>query len=243
MNTLVRISAFLACALLTGCGGAGSNSNNALPAPVANADAIRAGDKITIQLTGVPDGGFFVEKEIPANGQFSLPLLNQPIEAIGKTTAELTTEITGIYRAQKIYTNPVVQVLAEERYIIVNGDVRAPSNVVYRPGPHHDGPHHLRRRLHRVRQPPLRARHPRQPGLLRQLRQGRGRPRRRSARLPRRPSLRPAHPVLEHLKQGAPSGVARTTRCPGREAPRSDRKLHPGSLRSLSSCPLTAPLA
>jgi polysaccharide export outer membrane protein len=91
------------------------------------------GDKITVQLTGVPDGGYFNEKQIPSSGDITLPFLTQTFHAAGKTTSELTTEITDAYKNQQIYSNPVVTVLAEERYINVGGDVRSPSNVAYRP--------------------------------------------------------------------------------------------------------------
>jgi protein involved in polysaccharide export with SLBB domain len=96
-------------------------------------DLVRVGDKITIQLSGVPDGGYFVEKQIPPTGEFSLPYLTQTFVATGKTTSQLAQEVTSAYKAQKIYTNPVVTVLAEERFITVGGEVRTPTNVVYRP--------------------------------------------------------------------------------------------------------------
>ena len=59
--------------------------------------------------------------------------LTQSFHAAGQTTAELAAEITDAYKSQKIYTNPVVTVIAEERFINVGGDVRSPSNVAYRP--------------------------------------------------------------------------------------------------------------
>ncbi len=139
MKTLVRIGAFssfiLACALLMGCGGGGSapaTGPSGLPPGFAS-DLIRVGDKITIQLSGVPDNGFFVEKQIPPTGDFTLPYLTQSFQALGKTTPQLAQEVTDAYKSQKIYTNPVVSVLAEERFITVGGEVRSPSNVAYRP--------------------------------------------------------------------------------------------------------------
>jgi protein involved in polysaccharide export with SLBB domain len=139
MKTLVRFGALslfvLTCALFTGCGGGGSGPTSGLSGHAAgfDSDLIRAGDKITIQLSGVPDGGYFVEKQIPPSGDFTLPYLTQTFQAIGKTTPQLAQEITAAYKAQKIYTNPVVTVLAEERFITIGGEVRSPSNVAYRP--------------------------------------------------------------------------------------------------------------
>ena len=135
MKTLACFSAFWACALLTGCGAFGSHS----PSTAAVADGsptsavMRVGDKITIQLTGVPDGGFFNEKQIPASGDITLPLLTQSFHAAGRNPADLASEITDAYKSQKIYTNPVVTVLPEEQFINVGGDVRGPTNVVWRP--------------------------------------------------------------------------------------------------------------
>jgi protein involved in polysaccharide export with SLBB domain len=127
----------LACALLTGCGGDGNGSHPSSPGPApmdaARTSSIRVGDKITVQLTGVPDGGFYNEKQVPASGDINLPYLTQPFHAAGHSPAELAAEITDAYKSQKIYTNPVVSVLPEQQYINVGGDVRSASNIVWRP--------------------------------------------------------------------------------------------------------------
>jgi protein involved in polysaccharide export with SLBB domain len=141
MKTLVCMSAslcgvILGCLLLTGCGGGSSLPVTNIPASQGGGfpnDIIRVGDKITIQLAGVPDGGYYTEKQVPASGDITLNLLTQTFHAPGKTTSQLSDEITAAYKSQKIYTNPVVTVLAEERFITVGGDVRSPSNVAYRP--------------------------------------------------------------------------------------------------------------
>ena len=134
MRTFVCVGAFIiSCLFLGGCGGGGSSYTNTATAgaPVAN-DSIRVGDKVTVQLSGVPDQGYFVEKQIPPTGDIYLPLLNQPFHAAGISTAQLATDIRGAYISQKIYTNPVITVLEEERFVSVGGDVRSPSNVTYR---------------------------------------------------------------------------------------------------------------
>jgi len=124
----------MTCALLTGCGGGGGTPYTPGGAVGhVQMDTIRVGDKITIQLTGVPDGGWFNEKQVPPSGDINLPLLTQSFHVPGKTASELGGEITDAYKSQKIYTNPVITVLVEERYINVGGDVRGPSNVPYRP--------------------------------------------------------------------------------------------------------------
>jgi protein involved in polysaccharide export with SLBB domain len=135
MKTFVYFGALLACSLLTGCGGMGGSQPSPTslfqgPAPM---DVMRVGDKITVRLSGVPDDGFFNELQIPPSGDISVPLLTQPFQAAGRTTAQLSADISNAYKNQKIYTNPVVTVIPEERYINVGGEVRGPSNVVYRP--------------------------------------------------------------------------------------------------------------
>jgi protein involved in polysaccharide export with SLBB domain len=136
MKTLVCFGAILACALLTGCDGDGARSRPSSPGPapmvLAASDVIREGDKITVRLSGVPDDGYFNEIQIPASGDITVPLLTQSFHAAGQTPALLGAEIADAYKSQKIYTNPVVTVLPEERYINVGGDVRAPSNAVWR---------------------------------------------------------------------------------------------------------------
>jgi len=135
MKTLTYFSAFWACILLTGCGMFGSHSPST--AAVAGGQptnaVMRVGDKITVRLTGVPDVGYFNEIQIPASGDITVDLLTQSFHAAGRNAAELASEIANAYKSQKIYTNPVVTVISEERFINVGGDVRGPSNVVWRP--------------------------------------------------------------------------------------------------------------
>jgi protein involved in polysaccharide export with SLBB domain len=135
MKTLTCLSALLTCVLLTGCATSGSRppSTTGAVEDRATNDIIRVGDKITVQLAGVPDLGYFKEKQIPASGDITLPYLTQSFHAAGRNAADLAAEITEAYKSQKIYTNPVIDVLVEDRFIIVGGDVRGPSNVVYRP--------------------------------------------------------------------------------------------------------------
>jgi protein involved in polysaccharide export with SLBB domain len=138
MKTLVYVGALLSCLLLAGCGGSTSTSPATPgPAPMAmghpTSATMRVGDKITIRLSGVPDDGYFNEILIPATGDITVPLLCQSFHAAGNNSEELATDITNAYKSQKIYTNPVVTVIPEEQYINVGGEVRGPSNVVYRP--------------------------------------------------------------------------------------------------------------
>jgi polysaccharide export outer membrane protein len=134
MKTFFCITALLVCTLLTGCGGGGSSPSSS-PAAMGQPTSMgmRVGDKITVRLSGVPDEGFFNEIQIPASGSITVPLLTQSFQAAGRNASELAVEIANAYKSQKIYTNPVVTVLPEEQYVNVGGDVRGPTNVVWRP--------------------------------------------------------------------------------------------------------------
>jgi len=132
IKTLGLLNALLACLLLSGCGGDGVGSSPSSPGSAAmSSGTIRVGDKITVQLSGVPDSGYIQEFQVPASGDITVPLLTQSFHAVGANPSDLAAQIRAAYVNQKIYTNPVVNVLAEERYISVGGDVRSPSRVVY----------------------------------------------------------------------------------------------------------------
>jgi protein involved in polysaccharide export with SLBB domain len=126
------------CALFTGCMGGGNGSvQNSAPLPAtgttAPVDVIRPGDKITVRLTGVPSDDYVIEVQIPASGDITVPLLTRTFHAAGRNTSELAVEISDAYKTDKIFTNPNVTVIPEERYVNVGGDVRGPSRVNYTP--------------------------------------------------------------------------------------------------------------
>jgi protein involved in polysaccharide export with SLBB domain len=131
---IFRLGLLLACVALSGC--AGMNGHSPTPgAEIAGAhsDIMRAGDKITVRLTGVPDDGFIIEIQIPQSGDINVPLLSQPFHASGRNAGDLAAEITQAYKDKGIYTTPDVTVIPEERYVSVGGDVRSPMRVVYTP--------------------------------------------------------------------------------------------------------------
>jgi polysaccharide export outer membrane protein len=133
VKTLPLLGFVLGALLLSGCGG----SNNAPAAPnaaVVPSDAIRAGDKITITLAGVPQGSEYVhEYQVSDTGDIAVPDISQPFHAVGMRSGELADRITEAYKANKLYTNPNVTVIPEERYVNVGGDVRNPMRVIYTP--------------------------------------------------------------------------------------------------------------
>ena len=101
--------------------------------PGAPVDVIRPGDKITIRLSGVPEGEYVIEVQIPASGDITVPLLTRSFHAAGRNASEVAAEISAAYKTDKIYTTPNVTVIPEERYVNIGGDVRSPSRVQYTP--------------------------------------------------------------------------------------------------------------
>ena len=63
----------------------------------------------------------------------TVPLLTKSFQATGRNASELANEISATYKSDKIYTNPHVTVIPEERFVNVGGDVRGPSRVLYTP--------------------------------------------------------------------------------------------------------------
>jgi len=121
------------CLLLTGC--AGGVHESAPPAASSTpSDGMRVGDKITIRLTGVPsDEGYINEYQIPESGTITLPDLTRTFHAAGMRPGDLASQITDAYKSDKIYTNPNVTVIPEERFVSIGGDVRGPTRVLYTP--------------------------------------------------------------------------------------------------------------
>lgn len=134
MKGFHAIFVFLLCALLTGCGGSSAPTPSLPPAAQVNTpDVMRVGDKIDIRLSGVPDGEYVIQVLIPSSGTINVPLLTRSFQAAGRTTADLAAEIAAAYKTDKIYSNPNISVIPEDRYVNIGGDVRSPSRVIYTP--------------------------------------------------------------------------------------------------------------
>jgi len=133
VKALPLLGILLGCFLLSGCGG-GSNPTIPTMTGAVPSDSIRIGDKITVRLSGVPQGDEYInEIQVPESGDITVPYLTQSFHAAGSRPGELAARIAQAYRDSRIYTNPNVTVIPEERFVSVGGDVRTPMSVLYRP--------------------------------------------------------------------------------------------------------------
>jgi protein involved in polysaccharide export with SLBB domain len=104
---------------------------------------IRVGDKIGVNLTGVPPSESAMMANIPFtvnnDGTIRLPYITD-IRATGMTPTELAKQIEVAYKSAQIYTNPRINVSRimtadSTQMVSVIGEVKAGGGpVVFRPG-------------------------------------------------------------------------------------------------------------
>jgi polysaccharide export outer membrane protein len=97
---------------------------------------LRSGDQLTIRLGGVPVedinevSGIYT---LDGAGNINLPYIGK-IKAGGLMQADVQSSIENGYKSAGIYTAPVVTVSVQlDRYVDVDGDVKAPQRVRYTP--------------------------------------------------------------------------------------------------------------
>lgn len=124
----------LLCCLGIACETPGSGPVN--PRPVnpkaASTDLLRVGEKIQVLLADLPPGTIGADLTISEDGKITLHL-DQTFAAAGKTRSALEAEIRARY-VPNFYTKMTVTVKQEERFVYVDGFVKAPNNYPYRPG-------------------------------------------------------------------------------------------------------------
>jgi len=96
---------------------------------------LRIGDPLEIRIGGVPaDEQQQVNNiyTIDTSGSINLPYINK-VKAEGLTPAQLSRSIEGIYRANKIFTNPNITIVMQPmaRFVNVGGSVRQPMRVPF----------------------------------------------------------------------------------------------------------------
>lgn len=103
---------------------------------IASAQAVlRVGDPVELRIGGVPtDEQNQVNNtySVDESGSISLPYISK-VRAAGLAPAQVSAEIEGRYRAEKIYTNPTITIVipASARFVNVGGAVRSPSRIPF----------------------------------------------------------------------------------------------------------------
>jgi protein involved in polysaccharide export with SLBB domain len=95
-------------------------------------DVLNAGERIVVILSDIPNGPPPQEVVISEDGKITLHL-DKTFTAAGKTRSQLEKEIKEYY-VPNFYTRMTVTVKQEERFVYVDGFVKAPNNYPYRPG-------------------------------------------------------------------------------------------------------------
>src|SRR5436309_10489407 len=148
--------AFLAVALLSGCGTAQYAFPDAEPAaaesvagstPVSApatgpqaaagfstnqiADLLYPGYKLTVTFSGLPNPPPKHEEKIREDGYITPPLLGRPVMAAGKTVGQLQEELQKMYVPAFFTRALTVTVTTEALYFFVMGEVKLPGQKPY----------------------------------------------------------------------------------------------------------------
>ena len=94
-----------------------------------SSDNLRAGDKVTITLTDVPNGPILSEHIIPDDGEITIHL-DLKTKAAGKTKRQLQDDIRKLYVPQ-YYLRMTVNVKTEDRFVFASGEVKLPNRYLY----------------------------------------------------------------------------------------------------------------
>lgn len=89
---------------------------------------LSSGDTIRITFTTAPE--FNQSEKIEADGRINLPLIGQ-VYAIGKTTGQLQTELTNLYKSQLQNSDVIVTLETVAIPVVVSGEVQKPGKIVF----------------------------------------------------------------------------------------------------------------
>jgi polysaccharide export outer membrane protein len=119
---LCALCSLALAAALAGCG-TNSPPKTAGSFPQAtNTDIpLQVGDKLRIELSGIPDPPLPIDQDIKGDGSITLPFIERVIAA-GKTPIELEKEISSLY-VTNWYKHISVTVTPVARFFYVGGDV------------------------------------------------------------------------------------------------------------------------
>ena len=128
----LALVACLLAFLTTGCETDTAPKPSAVAQPGAlrgSSDNLRAGDKVTITLTDVPNGPLQSEHIIPDDGEITIHL-DLKTKAAGKTKRQLQDDIRKLYVPQ-YYLRMTVNVKTEDRFVFASGEVKLPNRYIY----------------------------------------------------------------------------------------------------------------
>jgi polysaccharide biosynthesis/export protein len=89
---------------------------------------LSSGDTIKVAFTSAPE--LSQSQKIQPDGKVSLPLVGE-IYAVGKTPAELQSELIGLYKSQLQNSEVVVTLETTVIPVVVSGEVQKPGKIVF----------------------------------------------------------------------------------------------------------------
>jgi polysaccharide export outer membrane protein len=136
--TIRRILTWAVLAVLASCAGSGKSSQSTasvptvVPSQAGQNDVLRVGDMIVVQLSGVPaDDQFIQQMKVDESGSISLPYIGS-IPVAGQTTVQVKERAEALYKMGRFFTTPNVTVTSQQqRFVSVNGEVRAPQRILH----------------------------------------------------------------------------------------------------------------
>jgi len=115
--------------LLAGCGSpTPPKTQTKQPAPeevekILRSDPLRVGDKVRVELSGIPDKFDPIDQDIKEDGSLNLPFIGS-IQADGKSPSQLEKDITAAY-VPKYFLQVNVTVTHSARFFYVTGMVNS----------------------------------------------------------------------------------------------------------------------
>jgi polysaccharide export outer membrane protein len=117
-------------AMLTACGTPSPSSpQDSTKVPPLRQDPLRIGDRVKVELSGIPEKIDPSEQDVHDDGSIILPWLG-PVTAVGVSPSELERQIRAKY-VPAYFTHINVTVTPVARYFFVGGQVMMPGRVLY----------------------------------------------------------------------------------------------------------------
>jgi polysaccharide export outer membrane protein len=116
--------------IFSGCSGPVAISGGMIPgeedSSVVGLYQLQPLDPLQISLLGIPEEKA-LDMIIDEQGKITLPYIDKPVTAAGKTTSELERDIQRIYTEGQIYRSITVNVLTSAKTYYMEGEVKRPQ--------------------------------------------------------------------------------------------------------------------